>query len=190
MNREEFNKHVDQLLDGCKSILGTKGEDYSYADTDRLSNFKETAKEIEQSKYTIWYVYFNKGMSAIRRYIYKGAVESENIHARIKDAINYLILLDALITEDEQIELKIREDDKQEERIPCDKTYDENRLTNKYVHNEVVSKQGITCTVTSIFFSNKHNGYLYGLKAQETGTVFKDVKEEDIKQIRFQPPIT
>lgn len=105
MNRDNFNKHVDTVIANCKAILGTKGEDYSYAEEDRLSNFKETAKEVSLTKYNVWYVYFNKGLSSIRRYITKGKVESENIHSRILDAINYLILLDAMIEEDSKNQL-------------------------------------------------------------------------------------
>lgn len=97
MTGTDFNLMVEEQFQLCRELLCKKGADYSEADTDRCSNFKENAADLDLSPFKIWYVYFNKGWRAIKSYVNKGRVESEDIHARITDAINYLILLRALI---------------------------------------------------------------------------------------------
>lgn len=182
MNRNQFNQHVEQLLDGCKTILGTKGEDYSYADEDRLSNFKESAKEVGLTKYQVWYVYFNKGMSAIRRYVSKGKTESENIHARIQDAVNYLILLDAMITEDEPKPAYPALTPAYRDPPPS------THFPSRYRIQQEVTKQGIRCIVTYMRLDGLR--WCYDLQAIESGNVFQNVPEAEIKPCGIKPPIS
>lgn len=178
MNRDTFNKHVDTVIANCKAILGTKGEDYSYAEEDRLSNFKETAKEVSLTKYNVWYVYFNKGLSSIRRYITEGKVESENIHSRILDAINYLMLLDAMIAEDEPTkEVGLGFDGGRTTSLPSPEKA--TVKVPKYIPGQKVTKHGVACIVQSV--SNLSQGVSYDLQSTKSGYEFKEVPEEEIK---------
>lgn len=54
-------------------------------------------------------------------------------------------------------------------------------LTAKYPLKKQVYKQGILCTVMSCYYSNMLRTWLYELQAVETGSVFKEVQEKDIK---------
>ena len=102
MNCSQFDILTNALLNDCRDLLDTKGDDYS-TNTDRLSHFKTVSDLCKKSKYDVWLVLFSKHVVAITNYInkrdFEGSAE-EDIHSRIKDAINYLVLLQALISED------------------------------------------------------------------------------------------
>lgn len=106
MNRSEFidllNRNHEQIVE----INKVKGHDYAGED-DALSNFKESARAVDVSPLVIWFVYFDKHMSAIRTFIREGAVQSEPIEGRIQDAILYLYLLMGLVEEMQNVDLTL-----------------------------------------------------------------------------------
>lgn len=101
MDPVSFGAFRDSIYDGIAELNKKKGADYA-GDEDALANFKEAAADIGVSPYVIWYVYFHKHLSAVKRFVEKGQVESEPIEGRIDDAILYLFLLRGLI-KDEQM---------------------------------------------------------------------------------------
>lgn len=102
MNRNQFDETTLALLDECKEMLRMKGEDYTGGDVDRLHAFKELARESNCSPFLVWRVLFTKHIQAIRSHLDGQRLLSESIHGRIVDAVNYLILLDALIIDGEK----------------------------------------------------------------------------------------
>lgn len=91
------------ILEECMRILDDKGEDYTEGnrDKDRLYNFRTQAVDAGLSMEQVWLVFFGKHVSAIKAYCKRGQVESEPIRERIKDAINYLLLLSLMVAERE-----------------------------------------------------------------------------------------
>ena len=63
------------------------------------AGFKQGAIRIGLTPLQVWAIYFYKHIAAIETYVKNGSVSSEPIEGRIADAINYLILLRALIEE-------------------------------------------------------------------------------------------
>ena len=100
MNNTEFNQVVEQLLSDCKKTLTSKGSDYTRGDSDRLINFKRSSEALGVNSFQVLGVFLRKQMDPIWKYIKSGSIESEPIQSRIVDSINYLILLYALIAED------------------------------------------------------------------------------------------
>ena len=101
MNKEEFIIVRLNLLQDCLDIVDSKGEDYTKGQEDVLSNFKE-GEVFKIPAIKVCGVYMKKHIDAIYNYIgTEGQSESEPIEERIKDAINYLTLLYALIKENE-----------------------------------------------------------------------------------------
>lgn len=86
------SSHV--LLDECLKLLEAKGKDYQNED-DRFANFRIPGLTTRQT----WMVYAHKHYCAIQAFCTKGKVESEPIRERIKDMINYLLLLNFMIEE-------------------------------------------------------------------------------------------
>ena len=106
MTSEKFNLILEETLDKCKNTLGVKAEEY--ATSDRLHNFK-VAAEIQNctpmtalagmmAKHTVS-VY-----DLIGRAEYGVDVPLELWDEKIGDHINYLILLSAMVRENEKTE--------------------------------------------------------------------------------------
>jgi len=109
VNQSEFESLCDSLLsDARKNIMVKKGREYA-GDEDRLANFKRGAANCGVKPETVLYVYLSKHIDSLSTFIRDleksdslGSVEeklSEPIAERIKDAINYLLLLHGLIQE-------------------------------------------------------------------------------------------
>jgi len=83
----------------------TKGKEYTQ--TDRLDNFKRLGQELGVDPKVILWVYLRKHIDSISSFIKTGAVLSEPIQGRIKDARVYLLLLRGLIEEEETMQVNI-----------------------------------------------------------------------------------
>lgn len=93
-------------------LLLKKGNEYS-TDADRLCNFKLNAEKLGTKPLLVWSIYFNKHIESINNFVNKAnktsavgasSVLSEPIEGRFHDAINYLYLGLALVTEQMQDE--------------------------------------------------------------------------------------
>jgi hypothetical protein len=108
MDNERFKNLVIGELNRCKAILDTKGLDYTTTD-DRLANFKDNAKNLNLTVRQSWAVFFYKHISAILTWARGGELKSESITSRFHDAINYLLLGLAIMTEEEENKKKQEE---------------------------------------------------------------------------------
>jgi hypothetical protein len=104
--------YVQDLVKSCLHILNSKGVDYARGSEDVNANFKELGASVDiiwtgrEGKYITWWVYFMKHWFALRSWFRSGALASEPIEERIKDLINYLLILYCLIKEDKLNEEK------------------------------------------------------------------------------------
>lgn len=102
MDRNTFKVLVDARLEECKEILGVKGAAYA-GSKDVLRNFKSNAERLGITPYQVWAIYANKHFDTIINAISTTPSypvdASESMQGRIKDSINYLLLLDALLSE-------------------------------------------------------------------------------------------
>lgn len=95
----EFDKFHDQLFNDCLKMRNTKGKEYAH-DTDRFSNFKRIAKELDLDPLDVAYVYFKKHLDSIISFIKDNKVYStEPIRGRFIDAIVYLSLMAGMAEE-------------------------------------------------------------------------------------------
>lgn len=104
MTITERDKHTEDLFSECLAIMHGKGSAYSGTD-DANSNFKRNAERLGASKYQILMIYLNKHydgiMNAIKLNPEAPVEQTESMHGRIVDIINYLVILDSLLKEDE-----------------------------------------------------------------------------------------
>ena len=109
MNDERFTQECEELIkDATQNIMKRKGREYA-GDLDRLANFKRGANNVGVNPETILYTYFSKHIDSLSTFIKDLEREknlevvtnrlSEPIQERIKDSINYLLLLNGLIVE-------------------------------------------------------------------------------------------
>jgi len=100
MTNKAFYELMDRTFEQAKDIARAKGEDYTKGSEDALANFKEGGKAIGVSATDVCWIFMNKHYQAITNYVRtNGKSESEPIAERIKDMINYLVLMQGLIIE-------------------------------------------------------------------------------------------
>lgn len=99
MTHEAFDKLLESRLSAIKAVLGTKAKEYATGE-DRLHNFKSSADILRCSPEEACLSFMVKHLTSII-----DMVKSETTPAaavvdeKIGDAINYLILLEALFKE-------------------------------------------------------------------------------------------
>lgn len=104
MTNKAFYELMNNIFADALIIAEQKGADYTKGSTDALANFKEGGKAIGINPKEVCWVFMNKHYQAIINYVRTdGKSESEPISERIKDMINYLVLLQAIITEETNI---------------------------------------------------------------------------------------
>lgn len=87
------------VLDEVRAMLERKGSDYA-ADGDPLAQFRRASADLSIDVLTVWGVYFDKGIAAIRKWLRGETLASESIRERIVDAISYLTILTWIIDDE------------------------------------------------------------------------------------------
>jgi len=100
MNTIEFDELCDKLALDRRAIVMAKRPEYTEGHVDVLNNFKVVAAELGITPIQVWYVYFRKHVASIAQFAKNPEMKlSEPIQERVKDAMNYLELLNALLHE-------------------------------------------------------------------------------------------
>jgi hypothetical protein len=100
MSNKDFYELMKALFAKCEEIARKKGADYTKGSVDALANFKEGGAAINVDALDVCWIFTNKHWQAITNYVKtEGQSESEPIDERIKDMINYLVLMHGIIVE-------------------------------------------------------------------------------------------
>lgn len=101
MTAEEFNLVLTSRIEKIQKTLRAKATEY--ATTDRLYNFKEGAKVLRSNKFHTLLAYLTKHIVSVYDLAEKAgqgqATPKPVYEEKIGDAINYLILLEAMLAE-------------------------------------------------------------------------------------------
>ena len=105
MNKIEFNKLVDQRIEFIKAVLQKKGAEYAN-DKDVFHNFEEGTKmSFHDKREMVAWEYMMKHMISIKDMIAsKDAYSEYTIREKFGDAINYLILMEAMMLDSNGIQ--------------------------------------------------------------------------------------
>ena len=107
MTQEIFVKVVEDQIQYCKELLGCKGDEYDTSGNDRLHAFKSAAVlQHESQKQALAGMMAKHSVS-----IYDMIAREENFPRdkwieKITDSINYLLILRAIIEEEEELKTK------------------------------------------------------------------------------------
>jgi len=89
---------MTSLVSEATKVLSSAEKEYA-SDSDRLSNFKAIDGVDPE---LVCFIYLTKHIDGIRNYVTgRARVQRDSIRGRILDAMNYLILLNAIIIEKE-----------------------------------------------------------------------------------------
>ncbi len=102
MDHDGFRKHVEDQLSYCREILENKAIDYA-TDSDRLNNFKKGANLSGKTPTEVCTGLMLKQIVAIYDYTQKNEKSYKKWEEKITDTINYLLLLNAILIEREDI---------------------------------------------------------------------------------------
>jgi len=97
MNQEKFENLLTSRIDKICALLTVKGEEYSTED-DKLKNFKNGCRISGQTPKAYLWSLATKHLECIKE-IALDNLSEDYADEKIGDAINYLILLEALIKE-------------------------------------------------------------------------------------------
>jgi len=98
MNFEQLKSTTEQLFHDCLEVLSHKGRSYSTR-KDELQNFKDLGCLLQLDPKYVCAVYLMKHIYSILSIVRGEKLDTEGIHGRVLDAINYLVLLYALFEE-------------------------------------------------------------------------------------------
>lgn len=101
MTTEQFNEILADRLAKIESVLGSKAKEYA-SDTDRLHNFKEAALMRGETPTISLLGMLVKHWVSVQDMVRLGLnvrINPAMIDEKIGDAINYLVLLEALLKE-------------------------------------------------------------------------------------------
>ena len=99
MTNQEFNQIVEERFSKTKQVLLVKGQEYCPID-DRLHNFKRSADALDKTPAQTCFYFMQKHLTSIYDIVNSTtAADPSLIDEKIGDAINYLILLEAILKE-------------------------------------------------------------------------------------------
>ena len=100
MTNEMFKVMVDRRFEKCRETLIKKASEYAPDDDDRLHNFNIGAAYLDCSAERYALNLLTKHLVSIRDMVASGYWDEERIDEKIGDAMNYLLLLEAIMKED------------------------------------------------------------------------------------------
>lgn len=92
MNRQEFDKLVEETMAATAKLLIAKGAEYA-GDADRLLNFKRNAIKNHQTVLETWQTYWGKHIDSINTYMAR--VKARAIEIALKDEVARAAALNA-----------------------------------------------------------------------------------------------
>lgn len=100
MLKSEFNSFVSKKL-GEIVTLGQQGQSEYAQGQDAFDNFNRLAVELGMDRKAVLMVYFSKHRDGVLSYLKGHKSQREPVQGRIKDMIVYLLLLWAMVEEEE-----------------------------------------------------------------------------------------
>ena len=103
MKVKDFFEWSESMQKEENRLMKVKGEEYTVSDEDKFKNFNSIGERMSLMPEQVCLIYLLKHMDSITNYVNKGTEYSdEKIEGRISDAIQYLLLLVTLITDEKQ----------------------------------------------------------------------------------------
>lgn len=100
MNRDEFNKVINRRLSDINHTLVLKGAEYA-EDNNVFHNFDRAAAVLNTHRtQALWGMYIKHHVSVDDMVNCRRGFDEPIVREKIGDMINYLILLEAMLTED------------------------------------------------------------------------------------------
>jgi len=100
MNIKKVESVVQSILKEAAAVRQVALEEYAQSDN-VFENFEDTAARLGLRREEVAYIFLDKHMRGIASYIRGKRDQRDSIRGRIIDALNYLLLLGAMLEEEE-----------------------------------------------------------------------------------------
>lgn len=100
-SREDVARLMESVFTQCMATRESGQKEYAHAENNALSNFDTQANDLQIDRKKVWYIFADKHWRGIRSFINGHKSQREDVRGRIKDVIVYLILLWAMIDDDD-----------------------------------------------------------------------------------------
>jgi hypothetical protein len=99
--RADVAELMEKVFKECQATREAGQKEYAHDDQNALANFERTGAELEIRREKVWYIFAKKHWDGVLAHIRGHHSQREDVRGRIKDLIVYLILLWAMIDDDE-----------------------------------------------------------------------------------------
>lgn len=100
-SQADVKKLMAEIFNACMITREDGQKEYAHNEANALQNFDDEAKNLDIPRMKVWAVFAGKHWRGIRAYINGHKSQREDVRGRIKDLIVYLVLLEAMIYDDE-----------------------------------------------------------------------------------------
>lgn len=106
MTVTDIKSVMQDVFNECYELREAGQKEYA-GGSNGLGNFERLALELSMSREKILWVYLKKHLDGIVSYMNGHKSQRENVRGRINDAIVYLVLLRAMVEDNDKIEAQI-----------------------------------------------------------------------------------
>lgn len=99
--RKDVAELMERVFAECQKTRDAGQKEYAHDDKNALANFERTGAELNIPREKVWYIFAKKHWDGVLSYINGHRSQRENVRGRLLDLIVYLILLWAMIDDDE-----------------------------------------------------------------------------------------
>jgi hypothetical protein len=101
MTRQQVADLMERIFDRLRLTREAGQKEYAHSEDNAFANFERVAKDLDMSKEKVLWVYTRKHIDGVVSWLKGHKSQREDVRGRILDIIVYLILLWAMIEEEE-----------------------------------------------------------------------------------------
>ena len=94
---------MDSTFEKCRELRAAGQKEYAHTEDNAFRNFESVGTYLQLDRRKVLWTYLQKHLDGIVAYINGHKSQREDVRGRIHDAIVYLVLLKAMIEEDDGI---------------------------------------------------------------------------------------
>lgn len=103
-SRSDVQLLMEAVFRECSETRAAGQKEYAHREENALDNFDSEAEDLQIDRKKVWAIFAGKHWRGIRAYINGHKSQREDVRGRIKDLIVYLILLWAMIDDEEGVD--------------------------------------------------------------------------------------
>lgn len=101
-SRQDVGKLMEQIFHDCQATREQGQAEYAHREENALENFNAEERNLGIPRMKVWAVLAGKHWRGVRAFINGRKSQREDVRGRIKDLIVYLVLLWAMIDDDDE----------------------------------------------------------------------------------------